>query len=172
MPSAPCELVSDPLSHQIGDKLSIPSTLDLSPYLTSSSSSSEGAAGGVRGGPRYALTSVILHEGANGESGHYVTLCQHEGQWFECNDHMVSELSEQEVLKRAAGVTVMGREGRESVTGYVMMYSRIDEEEGEEEEDSASEEDGEGEEEQAERKEEGEEDGAEGGGSEMGELEL
>lgn len=111
---------------------------------------------------------MILHEGTNGESGHYVTLCQHEGQWFECNDHMVSELSEQEVLKRAAGVTVMGREGRESVAGYVMMYSRIDEED-EDDEDSDSEEDGEGEEEQAERKEEGEEAEGEGG---MGELEL
>ena len=69
-------------------------------------------------GGRYALTALVIHQGSI-EQGHYFTLAKLDntndsangqcegrdqpGQWVQCNDHQVSRMSEQAVLKLAKG---------------------------------------------------------------------
>lgn len=52
-------------------------------------------------GPLYHLYGVIVHKGTAGQ-GHYYGYIKHKGIWYEANDHKISKVSEEQVLKQSA----------------------------------------------------------------------
>ncbi|NGX56422.1 MAG: hypothetical protein K1060chlam5_00662 [Candidatus Anoxychlamydiales bacterium] len=54
----------------------------------------------------YELTSIISHTGSAPNSGHYYTYAKRDGTWYELSDDRVTEISQDEVLKRAAKTAV------------------------------------------------------------------
>ncbi|XP_050442572.1 ubiquitin carboxyl-terminal hydrolase 3-like [Adelges cooleyi] len=57
----------------------------------------------------YDLSSVIVHEGNGGGSGHYTSYALTKGEWFECNDEKIYEVDSSVV---------------ENVEAYILFYSK------------------------------------------------
>lgn len=57
--------------------------------------------------PPYELVGVLVHQGVNCDSGHYLAYTKCNGQWFKCNDSEVTKVDLKTVMKQQA---------------YILMY--------------------------------------------------
>ena len=57
--------------------------------------------------PPYDLVSVLVHQGQTCASGHYVSFVKRNGDWFKCNDDIVTKVDENIVMRQQA---------------YILMY--------------------------------------------------
>lgn len=66
----------------------------------------------------YTLHCIVIHEGED-NSGHYYSYIKNhiEGTWFKYSDHLVSEVSEEQVLGEAYGITKL------KTSAYLVMYA-------------------------------------------------
>lgn len=126
----------------MGDPLSIPLNLDLSEFLSHSHSLADTTSRSCA----YELNSVVVHEGSL-NLGHYICLaktqherdctamhCEIEGicdmrgkgsQWYMLNDHIVSKISEQEVLDMARGEKFQSADScATSTNAYMVFYTK------------------------------------------------
>jgi len=114
----------DPLNYifkKINDPLDIPVQLNLREYCNNEKLLSNEPRAGI-----YNLSAIVIHQGSI-ERGHYYTLakvlknpkdeCQGY-HWIQCNDHMVSTMTEEQVLKIAKGEI----NTRPAVTSYEKVY--------------------------------------------------
>lgn len=66
----------------------------------------------------YDLQAVLTHKGRTSSTGHYVAWIKHKGTWFQCDDDIVSPVTEEEILKLSGG--------GDWHTAYVLFYgSRV-----------------------------------------------
>ena len=57
--------------------------------------------------PPYELVSVLVHQGQTCASGHYLAFVKKDGEWFKCNDSVVTKVDVETVMKQQA---------------YILMY--------------------------------------------------
>jgi ubiquitin C-terminal hydrolase len=79
----------------------------------------------------YELSAVVVHAGRL-DAGHYFCLARQEVEggdgdsrrvrWVKFNDHVVREVSEEEVLQEARGL--QSADGSVSSNAYLLFYSR------------------------------------------------
>ncbi len=101
-------------SSKITKPVTYPSTLDISPYLSSSTSPSctNSGAGGNLTKAKYELTGVIVHSGGGVGSGHYFAFGKaSSSSWYEYNDSSVSTVGIDRALKQQA---------------YILMYTQCE----------------------------------------------
>ncbi|KAK6741970.1 hypothetical protein RB195_009694 [Necator americanus] len=67
-------------------------------------------------GPVYSLSAVICHHGDSLLTGHYSTfaLDATRREWLDCNDHIITKVSEVEVIDNSAS------------SGYIFIYNRVE----------------------------------------------
>ncbi|EYB83928.1 hypothetical protein Y032_0327g2618 [Ancylostoma ceylanicum] len=67
-------------------------------------------------GPVYSLSAVICHHGDSLLTGHYSTfsLDATRREWLDCNDHIITKVSEVEVIDNS------------SSSGYIFIYNRVE----------------------------------------------
>lgn len=78
---------------KISSHISFPDQLDLSPYMTKTTFNAD-----IN---QYSLFAVISHFGSSVETGHYMCYVklQYHNRWFRCDDHVVCEVTAEEVFK-------------------------------------------------------------------------
>jgi hypothetical protein len=57
--------------------------------------------------PPYELVGILVHQGQTCASGHYLAYVKKDGEWFRCNDSIITKVDEETVLNQQA---------------YIMMY--------------------------------------------------
>ncbi|KAL5018944.1 hypothetical protein ScPMuIL_004666 [Solemya velum] len=91
---------------KISTFVSFPEQLDMTPFMSSSRNNNNGycnqivqeSAKSLSCDNKYSLFAVVNHSGTI-ETGHYTCyIRQHKDQWFKCDDHMITNASQQEVL--------------------------------------------------------------------------
>jgi hypothetical protein len=56
--------------------------------------------------PTYGLRGMLVHRGQTCASGHYVAYVLRKGEWFECNDSVVTKVDEETVLSQRAYILI------------------------------------------------------------------
>ncbi|RCK55049.1 Ubiquitin carboxyl-terminal hydrolase 8 [Candida viswanathii] len=90
-------------STKIESKIEIPMFLNISKYCAEQETQQQEGAG-ERGGrvkEIYELFGVVVHEGSI-STGHYTVYIKNSGQWYKCDDSVVSLVSQDEVLNSNA----------------------------------------------------------------------
>ncbi|XP_041363994.1 ubiquitin carboxyl-terminal hydrolase 22-like isoform X2 [Gigantopelta aegis] len=91
---------------KISTFVSFPEELDMTPFMSSSRNNSNGylnqivqeSARSLSCENKYSLFAVVNHSGTIG-SGHYTCYIRlHHNQWYKCDDHMITQATQQEVL--------------------------------------------------------------------------
>lgn len=98
---------------KIERSVAAPREIDLSAFSDSSG-----------GGHVYRLNSVVSHIGESRSNGHYVTMARdpNSGKWFMFNDHLVSQLTEEDVDYHLDG------QAECIMNPYLLFYSQCDNE--------------------------------------------
>lgn len=78
---------------KLHNKIVFPFHLDLSQYLESQNKSLS----------TYSLKGLILHDGETAYNGHYFSIVNKDGVWFELNDHKVVQVTEDQLGELAYG---------------------------------------------------------------------
>jgi hypothetical protein len=56
--------------------------------------------------PTYGLRGILVHRGQTCASGHYVAFVLRKGEWFECNDSVVTKVDDEAVLSQRAYILI------------------------------------------------------------------
>jgi hypothetical protein len=74
---------------------------------------------------KYELSAIIVHLGSD-KQGHFYSIAKHNGRWFKCNDEVVTEAKESDVLFRSAPKFVFyARTAYEAKTSESKIESNI-----------------------------------------------
>ncbi|KAL9652536.1 hypothetical protein ABK040_000106 [Willaertia magna] len=101
---------------KLGNRVTFPFQLDMSPYCDNKSNSLE-----------YELFGVLIHSGS-ALGGHYYCYIKSlgSGKWFNFNDSNVSEIDEKEVEKMYGATEPTTGRYASSTNAYMLLYRRID----------------------------------------------
>jgi len=78
-------------------KITFPKRLEICEYMSQLNKATP---------PPYDLVGILVHQGQSCDSGHYLSYVKRVGQWYKCNDNVVTQVDEETALDQQAYILV------------------------------------------------------------------
>jgi len=82
---------------RLNKKISFPRRLEISEYMSQLNKATP---------PPYDLVGILVHQGQTCDSGHYLSYVKRLGQWYKCNDNVVTQVDEETALDQQAYILI------------------------------------------------------------------
>ncbi|CAJ1951860.1 unnamed protein product [Cylindrotheca closterium] len=82
---------------RLNKRITFPKRLEISDYMSQLNKATP---------PPYDLVGILVHQGQTCDSGHYLSYVKRLGQWYRCNDNVVTQVDEETALDQQAYILV------------------------------------------------------------------
>ncbi|KAL3933713.1 MAG: hypothetical protein SGBAC_010275, partial [Bacillariaceae sp.] len=82
---------------RLNKKISFPRRLEISDYMSQLNKATP---------PPYDLVGILVHQGQTCDSGHYLSYVKRLGQWYKCNDNVITQVDEETALDQQAYILI------------------------------------------------------------------
>lgn len=82
---------------RLNKKITFPKRLEIADYMSQLNKATP---------PPYDLVGILVHQGQTCDSGHYLSYVKRLGQWYKCNDNVITQVDEETALDQQAYILV------------------------------------------------------------------